>query len=410
MQNHDPVDADGYNRTFYFSNGLISLFAVIFLGWMTLSEGALFFFCLSLLVFGGYTISMFYCFIKFKPVEIPEEDLPNPAVDFYKGCIADGVKEITSEQGEARLTLYLKNHNIQMDLASAKQRYEQGKNELQRFAEIKKQKERDKKRNELIDQERKYEELSKKYISFFGQDKAVKMCLDEAAIYHKIVEECNKERSDVYKNAGNAYRAYSQKEHDWAIHGGLASGLAGGAAGLAAASRIANKNQAIRESNQILNDAIYNMAADRIMDIYEKSSAAEKEAERWENRANNLKKCLVQDLPEDELLAKLNPKVISQIKSETNAIEIIIKTSAVNNMLIYKNVPAVVDGCIKAVLWDGDIKVGEAFFALPYCGSISDFTLSSICRSELLEHEKDYTITFEAEKLWAIESSKRVLK
>ena len=83
MQNHDPVDADGYNRTFYFSNGLISLFAVIFLGWMTLSEGALFFFCLSLLVFGGYTIFMFYCFINFKPVEIPEEDLPNPAVDFY---------------------------------------------------------------------------------------------------------------------------------------------------------------------------------------------------------------------------------------------------------------------------------------------------------------------------------------
>lgn len=59
------------------------------------------------------------------------------------------------------------------------------------------------------------------------------------------------ERAKTLRAGAQAIMSASQqKEHDWAIHGGIASGIAGPAAGLAAAADIQAKNAQIRAQNE----------------------------------------------------------------------------------------------------------------------------------------------------------------
>ena len=111
---------------------------------------------------------------------------------------------------------------------------------------------------------------------------------------------------------------------------------------------------------------------------------------------------LVQEYPAEELLKKLNPELVSAVQSDTGAVLIKAKISAVHGA-IYDNVSAVADGTIKAVLWEGDTRVGEALLTLPYDGAkTGGTTLEGICRSGPVRG-KEYTATFEPHKLWMIE-------
>ena len=328
------------------------------------------------------------------------------AKDFYTICVENGIEDVESLLGQARLELFSKNNNIQLNIEEVKQYFIDGENEVE-------QSEEQVKLNEmllLVEQERVYEELSKKYITLYGQEKAVKMCLDEAKIYHKIVADCDALEKKAWNNSNEAYMAYAQKESSWAIHGGLASGLAGGAIGVATAMYIQDKNRTIQSSNKKLEDALLNKAVDVVLEISKKRQAAKDKEEFWENEASEMKKHLVQDVSEHELLSRIGPKVIKQRQSETGAIEISVQTNSTQNLYIFENIKAVVDGCFKAVIWDDQIRVGEAFFALPYEGAKEKYELSSICCSSKLEIGKNYNITFEPEKLWGLEIRKNISK
>lgn len=98
--------------------------------------------------------------------------------------------------------------------------------------------------NAKKDEERsEYNELNK-YSGLNGRDKRIAILSAERADAL--------ERAKTLRAGAQAIMSASQqKEHDWAIHGGIASGIAGPAAGLAAAADIQAKNAQIRAQNAI---------------------------------------------------------------------------------------------------------------------------------------------------------------
>jgi len=200
----------------------------------------------------------------------------------------------------------------------------------------------------------------------------------------------------------DAYHATKQREGDWAVAGGIASGIAGPAAGLAAAADIQRKNAEIRAQNDNLRTAVNTVTGHALMEISSRKNAAEKQLKKWREKEKKAELLLVQEYPAEELLKKLKPELVSAVQSDTGAVLIKAKISAVHGA-IYDNVSAVADGTIKAVLWEGDTRVGEALLTLPYDGAKTGGTnLEGICRSGPVLG-KEYTVTFEPYKLWMIE-------
>lgn len=342
------------------------------------------------------------------PVQPQKVRQPSEAERFYELCKKAGVKDVSTAEGQARLNLCVKNNNLDLDESVAIEKYLLGKTEAERRAKEDEDAREAAVLKDLNEKERVFEEATKRYVTCYGQEKAVKMCLDEAAMYRQIVSDCDKQRKSVMSGANATYMSGKQQEHSWAIHGGIASGIAGGAAGLATAIHIQQKNETIRASNQALAGSVASLAADAITEIYKQKEEAEKNAVLWEKRAENAKSYLVHELPANDLLIRLSPVLIKQVQSKTGAVEVYVKLHSTPNLCIFDNVTAVVDGCIKAILWDGEKKMGEAFFALPYHGATKDCELSSICRSSELKGNQKYTITFESERLWAIETHDKV--
>lgn len=330
------------------------------------------------------------------------------AEKFYELCTKNGIADVSTAEGRARLNLCIKNNNLNMTEDAAIESYLLGKSETERLKREKKESEQAAELKKLNEQEQQFEEATKRYISCYGQEKAVKMCLDEAAIYRSIMDNCDREYAAIMNAANMAYRSGKQPEQSWALHGGIASGIAGGAAGLATAMDVQKRNEGIRAANQELLHSVTFLSADATTKINRKKAEAEESATLWEKRAEKAKNYLVQDYPSNDLLARLNPELIKQERSNTGAIRVNIKLHSTPNLRIFENVPAVVDGCIKAALWDGEKKVGEAYFALPYCGATKDCELSSICRGSDLKRRQNYIVTFEAEHLWAIETPEAI--
>lgn len=172
----------------------------------------------------------------------PKVRQPSEAEQFYELCQKAGVKDVSTAEGRARLNLCVKNNNLGLDEAVAVERYLLGKSQAERIAKEEAEKQRAAVLKELSEKERVLEEAAKRYITCYGQEKAVKMCLDEASMYREIMSDCDKQYNAVMSGANATYMSGKQQEHSWAIHGGIASGIAGGAAGLATAINIQQKN------------------------------------------------------------------------------------------------------------------------------------------------------------------------
>ena len=71
--------------------------------------------------------------------------------------------------------------------------------------------------------------------------------------------------------------------------------------------------------------------------------------------------------------------------------------------MIYENVPAVVDGFFNAIIWQGDIKVGQAVFTLPWNGTGGHPFVRSICLNPEIVEGDEYRVSFEPHDLWALE-------
>ena len=129
----------------------------------------------------------------------------------------------------------------------------------------------------------------------------------------------------------------------------------------------------------------------------------------------------------------MNPTVKRIWFSETGAIHMLVETEKVR-LQIFENVKAIIDGDFKAIVFDGEEKLAEICFTLPFEGSSFIRTLESVSvdvsssfkdnndhadrsnGNDLFANIKpvlwfsndksvdDYTIRFETDNLFAIEA------
>lgn len=324
------------------------------------------------------------------------------AESFYKECLKAGVINVEGSANIARIKLCAKNQSLNLNEEEAIKFYLLGKSEVERIDREKREEER----NNLIREEKQVEYnfdlLNQNYAKLYGQEKTIAMCTQMA---HKALREFNnlEDKEDYLMNAkNNIYNSHKQIEGDWAIFGGMASALGGTAAGISTALEIQQRNAEARVHNTNLDTSLNAMIGPLLMDNLLKKSDAQKEAKRWETIVERAKILLVDDCANCDLLEKISPTLKEQIRSETGAVYISVNICKAKGLKIFGTVNAVVDGSIKAILWDNGIRIGEAIIPLPYKGADRKQTITGICRSPSLK-DKVYDVTFETNRLWAIE-------
>ena len=321
---------------------------------------------------------------------------------FYRECVKLGILNAEERANIARISLCAKNLSLNLNEEEAIKFYLLGKSEVERIETAKKEEKLKKLIREEKQVEYNFDLLNQNYAKLYGQEKTVAMCTQMA---HKALRECNdfEDKEDYLMDAKkNIYNSHKQIEGDWAIFGGMASALGGTAAGISTALEIQQRNAEARIHNTNLDTSLNAMIGPLLMDNLLKKSEAQKEARRWETIVERAKTLLVDDCVNCDLLEKISPTLKEQIRSETGAIYISVNIHKAPKLKIYDTVDAVIDGSIKAILWDNGMRIGEAIIPLPYKGADCKQTITGICRSPSLKN-KVYDVTFESNRLWAIE-------
>ena len=235
-----------------------------------------------------------------------------------------------------------------------------------------------------------YEELNK-YATLSGKDKRIGMLTD-------TMKALRKKADDLEKYASLNMKSTQQKEHDWAIHGGIASGIAGPIAGAVTAVNIQAKNARIRAENAARMQA----ALPGYMFATGTASGNRENANRIQKEIAEVQMKLVSDDTAEELL-----KYITFTNTEVRISEVgtcVIETVASLNpdFKIFGDVDTVVDGTIIAKLYEGNNLVGTAQMVLPLYGVGQNVNLTGMCL-ECGEQGKNYSVKFAASNLWAME-------
>ena len=319
---------------------------------------------------------------------------------FYKECAKNNILT-TNTADAARMKIIAKQLGISYSDDELIQKFLKGMSVTKEMERIAEENERQARFPVIRKEELLAEQESKKYINLTGSDKRIRMCLDEAARYRAEVAQYEQIDESIANGAATLYSLYSEKETDWAIHGGVASALAGSAAGVAVAADIQRKNAEVRASNEQLRQSVDQFSVQQRLNIWMKQHEVEKIMKRYETDAEKAKLKLVDFRPQEDLLRLLCPVIEKKETSETGAITFTVRVNKAS-ITIYDTVSAVVDGSFKVKVMDGKEVAGEAYFTLPYNGSERNSTLSGICAS-LPAAEKEYTFVFEPHNLFAIE-------
>ena len=330
------------------------------------------------------------------------EELPAWSAEegFYNKCIENQISTLDAAS-VARMKLLA--NQLKMDCSDEElvEKFQKGQSAAENRQQIAQRNQKRLKLAALRDEEKAQERMCKKYINSTGSEKRVNECMDEAMQWRSKARQFKKDAEDYAKKMSAIGAAFTQKETDWAVHGGIASGIVGTTAGVAVAADIQRKNAEIRASNEQLNESITNAAGSYIAQSNKLRYEAEEKAEYWEAEAEKAKLKLVEAHAQEDLLALLAPQILKTEFSETGAIGIAVSTNNAR-LTIYETVQATVDGTFKVKIMDGERMAGEAYFTLPYQGSEKKAELTSICTS-LPKEEKNYTFIFEPHNLCAIE-------
>lgn len=320
------------------------------------------------------------------------------AEEFYREMREAGFTDIDSATQKEKLHLYLKNNDINLpqQAKSAEQFFKLGKREVERI-------EKAAYISEIKQEELKTHKILSKYAKCDGRKKLTEYCKDKISFYQQQINNYIEDEERV-KNGGEAlYSLGKQPEHDWAIHGGIASGIAGVGAGVATAINIQNKNSEIRENNKNLAKLIGTAIADQRMIIWKLKGEAEDNLKHWENE---LKKCelkLIRNPDISTLMEKLNIEVDKYNVSESGAVVIDLTCCSKEKLFIDEKLPANIDGTLKVTIKSEGEIIGTTCCVLPYRGIHSYKTsVQCICTS-IDATGKELEFTFEPNNIWLVE-------
>ena len=257
-------------------------------------------------------------------------------------------------------------------------------------------------------EEAEMEKEFKRYADCVGREKSTCYCNEQIAYNEHIITQCDAEISRICGNAADIHTKGTQKEHSWAILGGIANGIAGGAAGLAVAIDVERQNQAKRQHNAQLTSDVITLAALETKDFRVRKASAQSNIGSWAQELESSKLLLIAEGNEIDLLSKLHLNVLSVENSLTGAVKIQIEVNATPDLHIYDNVSAVVDGSIVVMLKIGEKVVGTTVASLGYEGAYKRHNIDCIC-TDISEQAENYNIEFAPYHLWLVETKHRVV-
>ena len=310
---------------------------------------------------------------------------------FYEHCQKEGIQNMNGELNQQKALLIAQNMKIKdVNLAMAIQMFEDGKKVSMNNESMM----NDHNATQSLNQKR-IEELNTladvmKFYGPHGRDKRIMMLNDLRA---KALEEVEKAKM-MQRYVNNTM---IQKEHDWAVHGGIAS-VAGVGASIATVADIQAKNAQIRAQNQA------NMPYVAMMTSHYGKNAEgyQAQADHYAQEIVATKDKLVKD---DNMQDIFNHLVITDAKttvSSTGAVKVSAKFKKSESYRIYETLDPAIDGTVAARLYQNGVCAGSAYFVLPVDGITTEVELTSISTKPSTPNAK-YEVRFEPVDVWAIE-------
>ena len=311
----------------------------------------------------------------------------------YNACLKSGITALDNEKNIQKFRLFANSKGIGQgyktsDLIALF-------NECKTLADSKEKQEQLNKTEQLKRDEEKECKLLEKYSNYIGRDKRIAILTDKK---NEAMAQADNKRDAASAVMDVAKMSYI-KEQDWALRGGLASGIAGPAAGLATALDSQSKNSQIRAHNE----SVAKNAVDMQMKVLKEASKYKIQADRYDKMIEESKLKLVSNDSAQVCFSKLVFEEPTVNVSETGTCRVGVSIRAKENLLIFDDVDAVIDGTIIASIYDGQRKIGTAKLVLPTFGI--DSTGYYVEGMSLFSGTKgaSYMVRFDAEKLWAME-------
>lgn len=335
-----------------------------------------------------------------------------PVELFEKKCNEYGISSISAETQYQRARIVASEVLVEKNIPTEFHDYYISKAQIYSYFEgIEKLKiaraeaELQKRMPQLLSEENAFEAKCLRYTNDVGREKSIHICQDEISSCKQILDGSSDRVSAALNDKNTTYKHLKQDEHDWAIHGGIASGLAGGAAGVATAVNVQQKNASIRQQNTNLNSALTQVSNLLIMNEIQTGVSIQRSFERWIEEEKKAKVALVDFRDENKLISLLHLYVKNYENTPTGAVKLQIGFHTTPNLMIFENTPAVVDGSIKVLLKQSGVVVGTAICALPYKGAVSQGHMECICRN-LSQKAASFDFEFEPLHLWLVETER----
>lgn len=314
---------------------------------------------------------------------------------FFRFCIENNITDITQRADMERAKLLLNREGINRDEKELRKMFKTGQ-------KIVSQEEKCQYITALKEEEEEIENQNIEYINYYGIEKLKRYCKNKIKENELILCQCLRDEETIRNGGEVIYNSSKQKETDWAIVGGIASGLGGIGAGVSVALDAQARNAEVRANNANLARSIAQVQVASLQQVWERKRVAKGNLEYWQKRLQEAEITLVEKLPQDILLKKLKPTVKELKVSESGAVRLKLGYDHPENLKIFDNVPAYIDGSFKAVLKVNGKVAGFAYATLPYKGSNGYSAIEAVCRKVSISAEK-YDVSFEANNLWAME-------
>lgn len=323
-------------------------------------------------------------------------DRKNALIAMYNECIQNEIHDCASEKNRQRASLIANKHNL--TYTNIGTLYQEAKQLYQGNSQIVAKQEQQKEIEELRTKEQAQYNVLNEFSFCRQREKKIAMLTKE---YNEI----SRQLQGTNYAISMALSPQLEKEHDWAVLGGMANGLAGPGAGIATAVNAQIENAQIRaRNNQILRDTA-DMRGRMVL-------AGARQCDALQARCSELNamitatktKLIGNDTPRQCLDAlQFDDTLLSVSKTGTCMVDakVSLKQSA---YYIFDDVKATIDGTIQAEIYDGNSRIGTAKLVLPLNG-VPNNNMVAVKGMCLFcgQPGKHYSVKFNAENLWAME-------
>ena len=227
--------------------------------------------------------------------------------------------------------------------------------------------------------------------------------------YGKAMEQAKELLShgrEAQQGAAMAWHGMNQleqgKEQSWGTRGGIAAGITGSTAvGAAVAVDTMRKNANIRAENEVISKRNLERTLPMADAANQTIELAENTIRELERRKNEICLHIVEERPAETLMKDLKFDKVQTAFNENGALLIRTTVRTEASYSIAGEIPAVIDGCFLAEIYEDGRRVDSSVLNLPREGLDTSAVLRGRCLKA--ERGKSYTVVILPLALWLIE-------